>query len=73
MDVSEVVALLRTECAGAGSGAKWARDHGLSPPYVYDVLRGRMDPGPGILEVLGGRGFRIVKVVSYELTAKREK
>jgi DNA-binding transcriptional regulator YdaS (Cro superfamily) len=42
------------------SQAAWARSHNLSPAYVSDVINGRREPGPAILEALG-----IERVVSY--------
>jgi DNA-binding transcriptional regulator YdaS (Cro superfamily) len=43
-----------------GNQAAWARDHNLSPAYVSDVINGRREPGPAILEALG-----IERVVVY--------
>lgn len=38
---------------GPGTQAAWARAHGLSGPYVSDVLSGRRAAGPAILAALG--------------------
>lgn len=40
---------------GAGTQAGWARAHGVSAPYVSDVLAGRRAAGPAILVALGLR------------------
>jgi DNA-binding transcriptional regulator YdaS (Cro superfamily) len=45
---------------GADTQAQWARKHNISPAYVNDVINGRREPGPAILEALG-----IERVVSY--------
>lgn len=45
---------------GTASQAQWAREHGISPGYVNDVLNGRREPGKAILEALG-----LERVVSY--------
>jgi DNA-binding transcriptional regulator YdaS (Cro superfamily) len=42
------------------SQAAWARKHGVSPAYVSDVINGRREPGPAILDALG-----IERVVTY--------
>lgn len=46
--------------ATGNSQAQWAREHGISPGYVNDVLNGRREPGKAILEALG-----LERVVSY--------
>lgn len=53
MTLSDVLTLLAGECEKAGSRAAWAKQHDLSPSYVGDVLKGRRDPGEGILKALG--------------------
>ena len=59
MDANEVRELLLA--AVDGNQASWAREHGVSAPYVHDVLRGRRAPGAAILEAL-----RLRKIVRYE-------
>jgi DNA-binding transcriptional regulator YdaS (Cro superfamily) len=44
----------------APNQAAWARSHGISPAYVSDVINGRREPGPAILDALG-----IERVVTY--------
>lgn len=48
----QVIAHIRKRVEKAGSLRQWARDVGLSAPYVSDVLSGRRDPGPKVLTVL---------------------
>jgi hypothetical protein len=62
MTLDEVIALLRAECEKAGGQAAWAKAHRVSPAYVGDVIRGRRDPGDGILLPLG-----VEKCVTYQL------
>jgi len=64
MTASDVRDLLRSACATAGSQQAWAREHGVSPQYVGDVILGRREPGDKILDGLG-----IKKVVTYERVA----
>ncbi|CAA2155408.1 hypothetical protein MBRA_01053 [Methylobacterium brachiatum] len=49
----EVVARLRAACVEAGGQTAWAAAHGLSVPYVNDVVRRRRGPAARILEGLG--------------------
>lgn len=48
-----VLDLLRAEIEKAGSLRKYAKQSGYTAAYLSDVLRGRRDPGPKILEPLG--------------------
>ena len=61
MTKEQVVALLESECAQAGSQAAWARKNHVSPAYLSDVLAGRREPGGKLLDALGLERF-----VSYE-------
>ena len=61
MSTDEVIKLLKTACAKAGSQKKWADIHNLSQPYVSDVLQGRRDPGASILDALN-----VEKIVVYQ-------
>ena len=45
LSADEVRERLRKACEDAGSQAAWARDHGVSPAFVCDVLCGRRQPG----------------------------
>lgn len=49
----EVLLLLKAACRDAGGQTRWARQHGLSHPYVGDVLHGRRGLGDSILRALG--------------------
>jgi transcriptional regulator with XRE-family HTH domain len=42
------------------SGSAVAKELGVSPAYLSDVMRGKREPGPKILEPLG-----LVRVVTY--------
>lgn len=53
VDKSEVLAALSESVTAGGSQRSWCKTHGISPPYLSDVLNGRRDPGPKILDVLG--------------------
>ena len=52
MTADDVRAKLR-EDIGQASAASWAARHGVTRQYLSDVLRGRRDPGPTILDALG--------------------
>ncbi len=54
MDPDPLV-VLRVACERAGSQAAWAREVGLSPQYVTDVLVGRRRPTDHVLSLLGLR------------------
>lgn len=43
-----------------GSQKEWASRHGISAPYLHDVLYGRRNPGKPILDALG-----LSKIVAY--------
>jgi hypothetical protein len=49
----DVLELLRSEVAKAGSQLKWAKDNGVSRPDVCRVLGGYRKVEPKILEALG--------------------
>jgi hypothetical protein len=66
MMTDEIVALLRTACAKAGSQRDWAGRYRISESYVCDVLKGRRRPGPMICAALGFK-----PVVSYEPQKKK--
>jgi hypothetical protein len=58
MNADKVRELLRAKANG--NQAAWAREHGMSPQYVSDVLIGRREPGDTILKAL-----RVERVVMY--------
>lgn len=60
LSIEDVRGLLRMACAAAGSQYQWATKHKISPPYVSDVLGGRIDPGHSLLEAIG-----LKKIVAY--------
>jgi hypothetical protein len=53
LDLEGVRDLLRAEVKLAGTISEWARRAGVSKAYVADILGGKRDPGPAVLEVLG--------------------
>ena len=55
MTRDEVINLLHRMMERAGSRAALAKEFGVSPAYIGDVLLGKRDPGPAILNVLGLR------------------
>ena len=56
-----VANVLADACACAGSQQAWARENGISPQFVCDVLQGRRAPTDRLARVLGYR-----RVVSFE-------
>ena len=55
MTRDEVIKLLYRRVDRAGSRSALAKEIGVSPAYIGDVLLGKRDPGPAILSVLGLR------------------
>ncbi len=53
LSTEEVIALLRRKCDAAGGQTAFAKLHGISAPYISDVLNGRRDPGDKVLEAIG--------------------
>jgi hypothetical protein len=49
----QVIERLMAACVEAGGQTAWAAAHGLSVPYVNDVVRRRRGPAARILEGLG--------------------
>lgn len=62
MTYSDLLAILERHIQQAGGVTKFARQIHVSRTYLYDVVNGRREAGPAILEALGVR-----KVVTYEL------
>lgn len=60
MNETELLGLMQRRIRKSGSQAAWARENGLSVPYVNDVLNCRRGPGASILRALG-----VEKVVIY--------
>jgi hypothetical protein len=57
---SEVIDLVWSKVAEAGSMRALARKWGVTPSYVSDLLGGRRSPGPMILNPLGLKRIDIV-------------
>lgn len=53
MDIDELRAVLAGACEKAGGQSAWAKSHGLSAPYISDILKKRREPGPQVLDALG--------------------
>jgi hypothetical protein len=53
--------VLADACVVAGSQQAWARENGISPQFVCDVLQGRRAPSDRLARALGYR-----RVVSFE-------
>ena len=56
----DVIKFIRDRAREVGSQKALAAKLGVSAPYLGDVLNGRKEPGPAILEPLG-----LERVVSY--------
>ena len=54
--------MLRRKCEEAGGQGKFGEKHGVSAPYLSDVLNRRRDPGEKVLEALG-----LERVVTYKV------
>lgn len=59
-DLSEIYAQMRKHIERAGSQQAWARQIGISPQYLCDVLMARRDIPDKVLAALG-----YVRVVIY--------
>lgn len=53
VDKPAVLAALAQSVAAGGNQLSWCKQNGISPAYLSDVLSGRRDPGPKILDALG--------------------
>jgi hypothetical protein len=60
MELQDVIERLRSAVQTEGSQAAFAEKHIISLQYVNDVLRGRREPGPIILNALG-----LERIVTY--------
>lgn len=49
----DVIGILLTAIGEGNSAGYWAKSNGISPQYVSDVLSGRREPGPKLLNSLG--------------------
>jgi DNA-binding transcriptional regulator YdaS (Cro superfamily) len=61
MNETELIGLLARRIEKVGSQAAWAKEHGISAPYVNDVLNFRRAPGAKILTALG-----LTRTVNYQ-------
>lgn len=48
-----VIAALAQSIAAGGSQLRWCKLNDVSPAYLSDVMNGRREPGPKILDALG--------------------
>lgn len=64
MKETAVIAMLAKACEAEGSQQAWAKLHGISAPYVNDVINGRRGPGKSILSALG-----LAKDIDYKRIA----
>lgn len=62
MTEADVVAMVRSRVAEAGSMREYARRTGVTVAYVSDLLNGRRAPGP---KILGPLGLERVETVEY--------
>jgi hypothetical protein len=70
MTEQDVVTLVQAEATRLGSMRALAREWGISPAYVSDLLQGRRAPGP---KILGPLGLRAVRTLAYERTPRKAK
>lgn len=63
-DEPGVIALIRAARDRAGSMRALAREWGVGPSYISDLLDGRRAPGPKILGPLGLERVRTVRYVA---------
>lgn len=61
--IEDVLAHLRKRCEQAGGQSAFAREHGVSRQYIWDVLAGKKPPHSKLCKVLGiePAGMRWVK------------
>lgn len=52
-DADDMIEVLRVRCRMRGSQKGWAKDHGVSPAYVNDVLQGRREISDNFAALLG--------------------
>lgn len=53
IDEAEMLAELHDEIAALGSQTAWAKKHGLSLPYVNDLVHGRRPISAEVAQLLG--------------------
>ena len=61
MTKEAVLKVLRKRIAQRGAAAQYARNWGLSPSSLCDILAGRREPNDAVLDALG-----LVRVVTYK-------
>ena len=66
MTRDELVQLLQHKIQQAGTQTAVAKELGITPAYLGDVLRGKREPGPSVLNALGLRS-----VITYEKAGKK--
>ena len=66
MNIDGVIKTIRRKSAEHGSQRAFAKSIGVSPAYLSDVLKGRREPGPKILDALG-----ITRRATYAPTSGR--
>ena len=52
-DANDLIEILRVRCQERGTQKAWAKDHGVSPAYVNDVLQGRREISDNFAALLG--------------------
>jgi len=53
LTIDDVGEMLHLECERSGGQLAWAKEHGVSPQYVNDVISWRKRPGKMIADALG--------------------
>ena len=64
--------LLRLQSRAKPTQAAWAKAQGISPAYVSDVLNGRREPGPKILEAVGFHKVTAYRPIPSKALSKGE-
>jgi transcriptional regulator with XRE-family HTH domain len=68
MTRGELVELLQRKVQRAGTQAALAKELGITAAYLGDVLHGKREPGPKLLNALGFR-----RVITSSRTAKNKR
>jgi transcriptional regulator with XRE-family HTH domain len=64
MNKTDMAEHIRQAVLKAGSQSAFARQCNVTRSYIHDLIQGRRDPGPKILDILG---IEKVVTVSYRL------
>jgi Helix-turn-helix. len=71
MTLIDLVSNLQALTYGMGSQKDLAKDIGISPQYLHDILTGRREPGEKVCEYLGVERTVIYKVIPQPESEER--